>query len=83
MNISIENKKISLLLFVAAVCTLTLLSAWAAAKGPVADFPGFTPIVADKVEGVAVDKVGNVYISVMETGDHHVVTWKYSPEFVL
>jgi len=76
MNINIESKKISLLLFVVAACTFMFLSAWAAGHGPVADFPDFIP-TADAVEGVAVDKVGNVYVSIRE-GELAMI-WKYSP----
>lgn len=78
MNISNECKKISLLFFVVAASTLMYLSAWAAGNGPVADFPNFTPIDANRVEGVAVDKVGNVYVSVTEGED--TIIWRYSPD---
>jgi sugar lactone lactonase YvrE len=72
------SDKISLMLFVVAACTLIYLSALAASNGPVADFPSFTPIATDKTEGVAIDKAGNVYVSIME-GDS-VVVLKYSPD---
>ena len=45
--------------------TLVCSSAWTAADGPVAKFPGFIPF-AVSAEGVAVDKIGNVYVSIRD-----------------
>ncbi len=66
MNTGKEPGRFPRLLLAFAIGTLACLSAWAAAEGPVADFPLFTPVGPGKVEGVAVDKVGNVYVAVGE-----------------
>jgi len=57
--------KFALPLLVLALGTLVCSSAWTAANGPVAQFPGFTPFAAS-AEGVAVDKIGNVYFSIRD-----------------
>ena len=75
MKIQYVGKKISLMLLLAAACTVICFCAWSAANGPIADFPKFTPVAG--IEGVAVDKVGNVYTSV--TGSEGVTIWKSSP----
>jgi sugar lactone lactonase YvrE len=76
MNANNEHKRIARLPVVLVV-TLVCLSAWAAAEGPVANFPLFTPLGPGKVEGVAVDKVGDVYVSIVE--GEHVRILKFSP----
>ena len=58
---------------------LMFLGTWAAADGPVADFPGFIGFNIAKTGDVAVDKIGNVYVNVTEN-DQHVRIWKFTPE---
>ena len=64
MNTYRESKRFVLRLFGLAVAVLLCLSTWAAAGGPVADFPGFIPFAVQKTGDVAVDKIGNVYVNV-------------------
>jgi len=60
------------------VFALMGMSAWVAADGPVADFPEYIPFSPyESPEGVAVDKVGNVYVSVNVPG--HAELWKFTP----
>ncbi|MBP1598189.1 MAG: hypothetical protein H6Q05_3566 [Acidobacteria bacterium] len=66
MNTNIGKlMRFALLLLALALGTLLCSSAWTAADGPVAKFPGFTPF-AVSAEGVAVDKIGNVYVSIRD-----------------
>ncbi len=69
----------ALLLLTFSAGTLLVLSSWVAAEGPIAGFPLFTPLQGfNKVEGVGVDKVGNVYVSV-QVGEL-VQILKFSPD---
>lgn len=78
MNIKHGYKKIFLVLFLAVASTLIYPSSRVIAKGPhVADFPNFIPSTFE-VEGVAVDKAGNVYVS-FQQGEYGTI-WKYSPD---
>jgi sugar lactone lactonase YvrE len=61
-------------LVLALVASMLVLAAPVAADAP--EFPDFTPMAAGP-EGVAVDNVGNVYVSV-GIGDHTEV-WKFDP----
>jgi sugar lactone lactonase YvrE len=79
MNMNKENKRFTLRLFSLAAAALLCLSTWAAADGPVADFPSFIQFDIIKTGDVAVDKIGNVYVNVTEN-DGHVRIWKFSPE---
>jgi sugar lactone lactonase YvrE len=71
-----------IMLTVVAFVALALGNPWVAAKGPVASFPDRIPFAPDvSPEGVAVDKVGNVYISVSVGSDaaQHDEIWKFTP----
>ncbi len=50
---------------------------YAGAGGRITEFPAFIPF-AISPEGVAVDKIGNVYVSVRDL-DGHGKIWRYSP----
>lgn len=72
-----------LLLFVLAVLVAVVLgNPWVAAKDPATDFPDRIQFYPDESpEGITVDKVGNVYISiVVGIGDaQHDEIWKFTP----
>ncbi len=78
MNINNGGKRFALLLLAPGIVTLTCLGAWAAADGPVADFPSFIPFDINKTGDVAVDKVGNVYVNLTERDGRDRI-WKFSP----
>ena len=73
-----KEKKVSprLVGFVSVV--VLCLGTWAAADGPVADFPSFISFDITKTGDVAVDKVGNVYVNVTDK-DGRVKIWVFSP----
>jgi sugar lactone lactonase YvrE len=70
------------LMALTVVFALVGMSAWVVAKGPVASFPDriqFAP--TESPEGVAVDKVGNVYVSIavgLGAAQHDEI-WKFTP----
>ena len=77
MNTHRESKRFALRLFALAAAAFLFLSTWAAAGGPVDDFPGFISSTANKIGDVAIDKTGNVYVSVSVGA--FVKIWKFSP----
>jgi sugar lactone lactonase YvrE len=60
------------------VVVLVCMGTWVAADGPVAKFPSFTPFGVVSAEGVAVDKIGNVYVSVDDI-DGRGKIWRFTP----
>ena len=61
-----------------AAAVAFVLPGLSVADGPVAEFPEYIPFSPDESpEGVAVDKVGNVYVSVDVPG--HAELWKFTP----
>lgn len=75
--------KYLLILSIVAVAALASGGSWVAAQGPVADFPSRIAFNPDESpEGVAVDKVGNVYVSVLIGSDpdfQYDEIWKFTP----
>jgi sugar lactone lactonase YvrE len=55
----------------------SLLSSLPATGQNAGQFPGFLPLPGTPPEGVAVDKVGNVYVSLAGSGSDQI--WKFSP----
>jgi len=80
MSIKKDGKSIVLRPFCIGILAFLGLGAWAAADGPVADFPSFTSFSIAKTGDVAIDKVGNVYVNVTEaTNPGPTKIWKFSP----
>lgn len=69
------HKPLALATLAAAGILLNPLSAMPQHAGL---FPGFLPLTGTPPEGVAVDKVGNVYVSIAATESDQI--WKFSPE---
>ncbi len=70
------------LMAAAAAFALLGMNAWVVADGPIADFPEYIKFSPNESpEGVAVDKVGNVYVSVLVSNlfSQHDEIWKFSP----
>ena len=67
----------------AVLASVALLAMAGLAGAPVADHPGFPAVIqmppGDTPSGVAVDKPGNVYVSVREPDTRNVI-WKYTPD---
>jgi len=67
----------------AALASVALLAMAGLAGAPAADRPGFPAVIqmppGDTPSGVAVDKPGNVYVSVREPDTRNVI-WKYTPD---
>lgn len=69
-----------LMLVPVTLFALTIQSGRAATAAPAGTFPDFIPLT-DATRGVAVDKVGNVFVSVgvAETDGEHILIWKFTP----
>jgi sugar lactone lactonase YvrE len=64
------------------VLSVALLAMAGLAGAPAADHPGFPAVIqmpGDTPSGLAVDKPGNVYVSVREPDTRNVI-WKYTPD---
>jgi sugar lactone lactonase YvrE len=75
-----ERKSPFLRLLAIAILALLCLSAWASAKP--SEFPSFIPLPNVSGRGVAVDKIGNVYVSVsaIGLGGEFIEVRKFAPD---
>lgn len=78
MRLKTERKSLFLRLITTATLALLCLSAWAAAKS--SEFPDWIPLPGVVARGVAVDKVGNVYVSVTGGTPESVQVLKFAPD---